>query len=108
MTASQLDFLREKVLQLYAKMRPDAIGYVDAFDFHDEQLGSVLGRYDGNVYEELYKWAQQSELNQTQVCISQRMLVFYDGNVYEELYKWAQQSELNQTQVCISQRVLVF
>ena len=30
-------------------------------------LQSVLGRYDGNVYENLFKWAQHSSLNKTDV-----------------------------------------
>ena len=67
MSSSQLDFLREKLLQLYALMRGDAVGLVDSFDFRDIHLGSVLGRYDGNVYEELFKWAQNSTLNKSQV-----------------------------------------
>ena len=67
MSTQQLDMLRERTLELLADVRPDAVGLVDAFDFHDHLLSSVLGRYDGNVYENLYKWAQQSPLNQTQV-----------------------------------------
>ena len=67
MSTQQLDMLRERTPELLADVRPDAVGLVDAFDFHDHLLSSVLGRYDGNVYENLYKWAQQSPLNQTQV-----------------------------------------
>jgi len=40
---------------------------VDAFEFVDEELNSVLGRRDGNVYENLLHWAQQSPLNQWEV-----------------------------------------
>lgn len=35
--------------------------------FRDELLMSVLGRYDGNVYEHLLKSAMQSPLNKTDV-----------------------------------------
>ena len=35
MSPSQADFVREKLLQLLERMRPDAVGYVDAFDFLD-------------------------------------------------------------------------
>ncbi|KAI0216686.1 Peroxisomal acyl-coenzyme A oxidase 1 [Lamellibrachia satsuma] len=55
------------MLQLLSDIRPKAVALVDAFDFSDHVLGSVLGRYDGQVYENLYRWAQQSPLNETQV-----------------------------------------
>lgn len=40
---------------------------VDAFMFSDRQLRSVLGRYDGNVYENLLKWAKESPMNKKEV-----------------------------------------
>lgn len=46
-------------------VRPDAIGYVDAFDFPDTVLKTTIGRYDGNIYEALFDAAQRSTLNQT-------------------------------------------
>jgi acyl-CoA oxidase len=49
-------------------IRPNAVALVDAFDFSDRVLGSVLGRYDGQVYDNLYQWAANSPLNKTQVC----------------------------------------
>ena len=55
------------MLELLPAIRPNAIALGDAFDFTDHQLGSILGRYDGNVYENVYKWAQSSPLNKTQV-----------------------------------------
>ena len=48
-------------------IRPNAVALVDAFDFKDVTLGSVLGRYDGNVYENLFEWAKKSPLNKTEV-----------------------------------------
>ena len=33
----------------------------------DRELRSVLGRYDGQVYENLMAWAQNSQLNQKEV-----------------------------------------
>ncbi|KAK2495865.1 hypothetical protein MC885_006820, partial [Smutsia gigantea] len=56
------DFLQE----LLMAVRPNAVALVDAFDFHDVTLGSVLGRYDGNVYENLFEWAKKSPLNKTE------------------------------------------
>ena len=43
---------------------------VDAFDYSDYVLNSALGRYDGNVYEDLFRWAQRSVLNDEQVMLS--------------------------------------
>lgn len=63
----QLDIVNDGILLLLEKLRPNAVALVDAFDFHDRHLGSILGRYDGNVYENLYDWAARSPLNGTQV-----------------------------------------
>jgi len=67
LSASQLAMLNDALLNLLPIVRTNAVALVDAFDFRDEMLQSVLGRYDGNVYEELFKWAQKSPLNKTQV-----------------------------------------
>ena len=64
---TQLKLIRNKEETLLSVIRPNAVALVDAFDFTDHILGSVLGRYDGNVYENLYKWAQQSPLNKSDV-----------------------------------------
>ena len=47
--------------------RPEAVSLVDAFDYSDYILNSPLGRYDGNVYEALFRWAQRSALNKEEV-----------------------------------------
>jgi len=44
-------------------LRKDIVALGDAFDFSDYWLNSALGRYDGNVYEDMYKWAQGGRLN---------------------------------------------
>jgi len=49
------------------ELRPEAVSLVDAFDHSDYVLNSPLGRYDGNVYEDLFKWAQRSALNKEEV-----------------------------------------
>ncbi len=67
MSREQLEMMEEQQLRLIAQVRRDAITLTDAFDFHDNFLQSVLGRYDGNVYENLFKWAQSSPLNDTEV-----------------------------------------
>ena len=67
MSHEQLEVIEEKQLELLDVIRRDVITLTDAFDFHDNYLQSVLGRYDGNVYENLFKWAQSSPLNKTEV-----------------------------------------
>ncbi|CAB3239676.1 unnamed protein product [Arctia plantaginis] len=48
---------------LLGKIRPNAVGLVDAFDFRDEILNSTLGVSDGRVYERLMEEALKSPLN---------------------------------------------
>ncbi|KAJ8736603.1 hypothetical protein PYW08_007259 [Mythimna loreyi] len=48
---------------LLTKLRPNAVGLVDAFDLRDEILHSALGAYDGRVYERLMEEALKSPLN---------------------------------------------
>ena len=50
--------------------RPEAVCLVDAFDHSDYVLNSPLGRYDGNVYEDLFRWAQRSALNKEEVVLT--------------------------------------
>uniref|UniRef100_A0A8R1HSI3 Acyl-coenzyme A oxidase n=1 Tax=Caenorhabditis japonica TaxID=281687 RepID=A0A8R1HSI3_CAEJA len=56
--------LRVQIYESLKKIRPNAVSIVDSFDLCDRELRSVLGRRDGHVYENLYKWAQLSPLNQ--------------------------------------------
>lgn len=49
------------------QVRPNAIALVDAFNYTDHFLGSVLGRYDGNVYPKLYEEAWKDPLNDSVV-----------------------------------------
>ncbi|XP_072042681.1 peroxisomal acyl-coenzyme A oxidase 1-like [Amphiura filiformis] len=56
-----------QLIALLGTIRPNAVTLVDSFDIHDDILGSILGRYDGNVYENLYKWAKSSPLNDKEV-----------------------------------------
>ncbi|XP_075701747.1 peroxisomal acyl-coenzyme A oxidase 1 isoform X1 [Rhinoderma darwinii] len=67
LTTSQLEQVQQRIKDLLAVIRPNAVALVDAFDYTDTQLGSVLGRYDGNVYENMFEWAKKSPLNKTQV-----------------------------------------
>uniref|UniRef100_A0A8D0EEH3 Acyl-coenzyme A oxidase n=1 Tax=Salvator merianae TaxID=96440 RepID=A0A8D0EEH3_SALMN len=67
LTDSQMVQVNQRVKELLALIRPNAVALVDSFDIHDDILGSVLGRYDGNVYENMFEWSKKSPLNKTQV-----------------------------------------
>ncbi|XP_069608159.1 peroxisomal acyl-coenzyme A oxidase 1 isoform X1 [Ranitomeya imitator] len=66
----QLEQIQQRIKDLLVVIRPNAVALVDAFDYTDTQLGGVLGRYDGNVYENMFEWAKKSPLNKTQVHAS--------------------------------------
>ncbi|GBE86858.1 Acyl-coenzyme A oxidase 3 [Sparassis crispa] len=59
--------LRTAIKQLCLELLPEAIGLTDAFGFTDWQLDSVLGVYDGRVYEALWARAQTEPLNASEV-----------------------------------------
>ncbi|KAK7929885.1 hypothetical protein WMY93_006280 [Mugilogobius chulae] len=67
LTVSQMLQVSLRIKELLSLIRPNAVALVDAFDFPDKMLRSVLGRYDGNVYENLFDWARRSPLNATEV-----------------------------------------
>ncbi|XP_015675183.1 peroxisomal acyl-coenzyme A oxidase 1 isoform X1 [Protobothrops mucrosquamatus] len=67
LTEAQLIQVNMRIKELLALIRPNAVALVDSFDFSDSMLGSVLGRYDGNVYENMFEWSKKSPLNKTQV-----------------------------------------
>jgi acyl-CoA oxidase len=41
----------------------EAVQITDAFGFTDYELGSVLGRFDGRVYETLWEEVQRDPVN---------------------------------------------
>ncbi|KAM6468967.1 peroxisomal acyl-coenzyme A oxidase 1 isoform 2-T2 [Liasis olivaceus] len=67
LTEAQLIQVNQRIKELLALIRPNAVALVDSFDFSDSVLGSVLGRYDGNIYEDMFEWSKKSPLNKTQV-----------------------------------------
>ena len=60
-TVRQITLARKAVMKLLEEIRPHAVRLVDAWKFSDWQLDSSLGRYDGNVYQDMFYRA--SELN---------------------------------------------
>ncbi|KAL2087220.1 hypothetical protein ACEWY4_018279 [Coilia grayii] len=67
LTVPQLSGVSQHLKDILAQVRTNAVALVDAFDYRDEVLNSVLGRYDGNVYEHMFEWARKSPLNHTEV-----------------------------------------
>ncbi|KAK9095266.1 hypothetical protein Scep_026735 [Stephania cephalantha] len=66
-TPKQASLGNDQLRHLYTQVRPNAIALVDAFNHTDHYLGSVLGRYDGNVYPKLYDEAWKDPLNDSVV-----------------------------------------
>ena len=66
-TEDDLKSLQERLELALQKIRPNAVAFTDGFDFPDNVLNSVLGSYDGNVYERLFESAKMSPLNQKPV-----------------------------------------
>ncbi|KAL7165054.1 hypothetical protein ACSBR2_040859 [Camellia fascicularis] len=66
-TAKQASLANDQLRSLYSQVRPNAIALVDAFNYSDHYLGSILGCYDGNVYPKLYEAAWMDPLNESVV-----------------------------------------
>lgn len=66
-SSKEIDALEMELEKSLSALRNDAIGIVDSFDYMDVSLRSVLGCYDGNVYERLLEAAKSSPLNQEEV-----------------------------------------
>lgn len=66
-SADDLSGLQLRLEEALGRIRPNAVGIVDSFDFSDKLLDSTLGSYDGNVYERLFAEAKKSPLNQEPV-----------------------------------------
>ena len=63
LSASDLTELRQVLQSLVLEVRPAAVSLVDAFDYPDFVLRSVLGRKDGDVYTALWEWVQNNPRN---------------------------------------------
>ncbi|XP_077236610.1 peroxisomal acyl-coenzyme A oxidase 1-like [Tasmannia lanceolata] len=66
-TPKQAALANDQLRSLYSQVRPNAVALVDAFNYTDHFLGSVLGCYDGNVYPKLYEEAWKEPLNDSVV-----------------------------------------
>lgn len=54
------DAYRSEVIEMVPR---EAVQITDAFGFSDYELGSVLGRYDGRVYETLWEEVKNDPIN---------------------------------------------
>ena len=61
--AAHCRFIRQSILKMLDKVRPNATALVDARDFSDFRLKSTLGRYDGNVYPFIMESSMKEPLN---------------------------------------------
>ncbi|CAE8709340.1 unnamed protein product, partial [Polarella glacialis] len=59
--------LLRRIKQLLKDIRPHAVPLVDGWNIPDFLLNSVLGRYDGRVYESLYESTRNEPLNETDI-----------------------------------------
>lgn len=74
MSGQQLDWVNEEYLQLLAEIRPEAVTLVDAFEYPDISLQSVLGCYDGRVYERLYDSTKKEARNERAYALFHKYL----------------------------------
>ncbi|KAG0001737.1 hypothetical protein BGZ80_010171 [Entomortierella chlamydospora] len=66
--AKQVSMMGKAIMDVMEnKIRPNAIGFVDAFAHPDYYLNSALGRFDGKVYEAYTEMATREPINQTEV-----------------------------------------
>ncbi|KWU43885.1 acyl-CoA oxidase [Rhodotorula sp. JG-1b] len=65
LSPKQHELLRNRVHELLAELRPQAVPLVDAWNLPDYLLNSALGRQDGDVYPALVRFAQGEPLNRT-------------------------------------------
>ncbi|KAL4570945.1 hypothetical protein LXL04_026610 [Taraxacum kok-saghyz] len=68
LSPKQASLANDQLRTLYSKVRPNAVALVDSFSYTDHYLGSILGRYDGNVYPKLYEAAWEDPLNDSDVA----------------------------------------
>ncbi|EEY56898.1 acyl-CoA dehydrogenase/oxidase [Phytophthora infestans T30-4] len=66
-SSQQVDLVRDQIVHLLPIVRKNCVLLTDAWDFSDFELGSTIGRYDGDIYRALVKRAADEPLNKTQV-----------------------------------------
>lgn len=64
-SSSDMDSLREVFREALLALRKDALAIVDGFGYRDDELCSVLGSYDGDVYNKLIAIVRKNPLNKS-------------------------------------------
>jgi cell division protein FtsI/penicillin-binding protein 2 len=68
-TSTTFKSLRELREKLFEEIRPDAINYVEAFQYSDNTLMSAIGRADGRPYTHLLECFRNSnDINKPKVA----------------------------------------
>ncbi|GAA5827921.1 hypothetical protein JCM5353_007739 [Sporobolomyces roseus] len=70
LSPKQAELTRNRVHALLSELRPQAVSLVDAWGVPDYLLNSALGRYDGDVYPALVRFAQNEPLNRTRFNVN--------------------------------------
>ena len=65
LSLEQAQWIRPALRDVLDRVRPNAVALVDAWDYTDKQLKSVLGRSDGNVYNAIMDETKRDPLNAT-------------------------------------------
>ncbi|XP_030371591.1 probable peroxisomal acyl-coenzyme A oxidase 1 [Scaptodrosophila lebanonensis] len=70
LSEQQIDDLQTRLELVLKQVRLNAVAIVDGFDLEDRELSSVLGSYDGNVYERILASAKKSPMNKRPVPVA--------------------------------------
>jgi acyl-CoA oxidase len=81
----QCEWVKDQLMLMLEKIRPQAVPLVDAFDLPDYYLHSALGQRNGDVYKALVNMVEKEPLNQSVVVDGYesiiRPLVFGDSKL---------------------------
>ena len=89
LSARQYELIKEEVMTLLSRVRPNAVALVDSFKFPDYLLNSSLGKYDGNVYKDLTERAVKEPINGLTMNIDIQSPEIVRGESPNELLKEA-------------------
>ena len=64
-STSDIDSLREVFRESLLSLRKNALAIVDGFGYTDDELWTVLGSYDGDVYNKLISIVRKNPLNKS-------------------------------------------
>lgn len=64
-TADDIENLRDVFRDTLKFLRKNALAIVDGFGYTDDELCSVLGSYDGDVYNKLISIVRKNPLNKS-------------------------------------------